>query len=378
METSTYMYTRSTYGTRSLTRTNEGTESPEQHVEQPTYYDLFLLIQDLLRSDNGIFLEFPIDDAGSKDISNTLGEGGFSSVWRKIANRRWGNRSVMAYKRVRPSFDYDGKINEQGALRQVVDELKILSAVSVRGHAHISRLRGVSFEVQSLREDGKLFPSLIFDASPFGSLLDFIRDPIRMVDGPYWECCVDVARGLQALHESGFIHGDVKCENVLVFPAVNYEGRDFIAKLTDFGCSMILDTIEPNTYTRLKGSTPPFDAPEADGMVHRDHLPFTDVYSYGILVWRVAIDGGEPFNHPRYRQPTPGDGEKRYDYALIRKEKGTENVLNIALNEVLDPALGLSPNTAAAFCELLSIALSSDPTQRDLGHILEVVERNTG
>ncbi|KAI3321650.1 hypothetical protein HD806DRAFT_524100 [Xylariaceae sp. AK1471] len=376
METSTYTHARSIYGTQSSTSTSRGTEFPEQHPEHADHYDLFLLIQDMLRSDEGAILEFPTGEGDPEGISIGLGAGGFSSVSRKIANRRWGNRSVMAYKRIRPSFDSDGRVDERAALRQVVNELKVLSAESIRSHVNISRLRGVSFETQSHRSDGRLFPALILDPSPLGNLLNFIQDPVRMVDGPYWECCMDVGRGLQALHKSRFIHGDVKCENVLIFPAVNYEGRDFVAKLTDFGCSMILDTVEPNTYTRLRGSTPPYDAPEADGMMHRDHLPFTDIYSYGILVWRVAIDGAEPFNHLRYRHSTPDDGGTRYDHAVIRRDKGNENILNIALNEMLDPALGLSPDTADGFCEVLSIALNSDPTQRDLSRIMEAFERN--
>ncbi|KAI1177923.1 hypothetical protein F4777DRAFT_153280 [Nemania sp. FL0916] len=375
MNTSTYEYTRSVYGTRLSTSTSEQTGSAEQDLEHPDHYDLFLLIQDMLRSDKNMILEFPIDEVDSHAVGIGLGAGGFASVSRKIANRRWGDRSVMAYKRIRPSFDFDGKIDKRAALRQVIDELKILSAPSIRSHPNICRLRGISFEIQD-QMDGRLFPALILDPSPFGSLLDFIRDPIRMIDGPYWECCVDVGRGLQALHKNQFIHGDVKCENVLIFPATNYERRNFIAKLTDFGCSMNLDTIEPNTYTRLKGSTPLYDAPEANGMIHRDNLVYTDVYSYGILIWKVTIDGADPFNHSPYRHSATDDGNTPYNHALIRQDKSNDNLLSIALNEMHDTALGLPLSTADSFCEVLSIALSADPTQRNLDHVMEAFERN--
>lgn len=369
-------YTRSVYGTEYTGLTSRGTEISEQCPGYPDHYDLFLLIQDMLRSDEGFILEFPIDQWDAGTVSFGLGVGGFSSVSRRIAKGRWGNRSVMAYKRMRPSFDSDGRADERSALGQVMNELTVLSAASIRSHANINRLRGIVFEMQSDRSDGRLFPALIIDPSPLGSLLDFIRDPVRMVDGPYWQCCKDVGRGLQALHANRFIHGDIKCENVLVFPAVNYEGRDFVAKLTDFGSSMALDMIEPNTYTKLRGATPPYDAPEANGMMLRDHLPLTDIYSYGILIWRVALDGAEPFNKPPYRESTPGVDGMRYNHTLIRKDKSNENILNAVLHELLDPALGLSSDTADSFCKVVSIALSSDPTQRDLKRIMGVFETN--
>jgi serine/threonine protein kinase len=190
----------------------------------------------------------------------------------------------MAYKRIRPVFDDDGRVDDAAALEQFIDELKALSAPEVRSHPNINRLRGIAFETQSHRSDGTLFPVLMSDPSPLGNLLDFVQDIIQMVDEPYWECCLDIARGLQVLHANNFIHGDVKCENVLVFPSAEFEGRKFIAKLTDFGCSMDLSTIEPNAFTKLRGATPPYDAPESDTLIQRGLLPFTDVYSYGLLV----------------------------------------------------------------------------------------------
>jgi serine/threonine protein kinase len=364
----TNTYARSIYGTQLST-----SDAPET-TEHSDHYDLFLLIQDMVRSAEDNILEFPIDEWGAEAISIGLGAGGFSSVSRKIAKGRWGNRNVMAYKRTKPPFDVDGRVDEKTALGHTIDELRVLSSARIRSHTNINHLRGILFEPAKYRKDGRLFPVLILDPSPFGNLLDFISDPVRVVDGPYWECCVDVGRGLQALHENRIIHGDVKCENVLVFPAIDYEGRSFVAKLTDFGCSMSMDKVEP--YTRLRGSTPPYDAPEADGIIHRECLPCTDIYSYGILIWRVALDGADPFNHPRYRDSKNGDEGKHYNHTLIREDKRDENLLNLVLTEMQDPVLQLSPETADSFCEVLSIALNSDPTQRNLGRIMETFKRN--
>ncbi|KAJ5206199.1 hypothetical protein N7472_002647 [Penicillium cf. griseofulvum] len=369
MATSTYIDTRSAYGTRYSTSPTEVTESEQT---RRGHYELFLLIQDLLKNDGGIILEFPIDEWGQKQpMGISLGDGGFSSVQRRIAKGRWGNRSVMAYKRIKPHFDQDGRFDDQRMLVQIVDELKLLATPGVRSHPNINQLKGISFEARGHHTDG-LFPALMFDATSMGTLLDFIQDPVRMVDGPYWECCLDVARGLQALHTQGFIHGDVKCENVLMFPTSRLQGRNCIAKLTDFGCSMTVDAVEPKQYTRLRGVTIPYDAPEADAEIQSGHLPFTDTYSFGLLIWRVIIDGADPFNDPRYRSSTTDDGA-HYNYTLIREDKRNGATLSLALNRVFDPDRALSPETRDAFGELLSIALSCEATERDLGRIIQIL-----
>ncbi|EXM13913.1 hypothetical protein FOTG_17649 [Fusarium oxysporum f. sp. vasinfectum 25433] len=46
----------------------------------------------------------------------------------------------------------------------------------------------------------------------------------------------DIAEGLKSLHDCGIVHGDVKLENVLVFPGLD---RKHIAKLSDFGHSLV-------------------------------------------------------------------------------------------------------------------------------------------
>ncbi|KAL4739990.1 hypothetical protein BDV11DRAFT_169622 [Aspergillus similis] len=369
MATSTYLSTRSAYGTRYSTSTGE---TPESYEIRQDHYDLFLLIQDLVRGNDGFMLEFPVDDWGKQQsIKITLGKGGFSSVQRRIAKGRWGNRSVMAYKSIRPRFDQDGRFDDQDALRQAVVELKLLSASGIRSHRHITQLKGISFETPHHRTDGYLAPVLMFDASSMGNLLNFICDPVRMVDGPYWEFCLDVARGLQALHSHGFIHGDVKCENVLIFPAKTPQGRSFIAKVTDFGCSIVID--EVGSQTRLRGSTIPYDAPEADSVIERGNLAYTDVYSFGLLAWRVLIDGADPFKHSRYA--TVNATVERYNYSLIREDKRNGTSLSLALDRVQDPDSGFSPEMANVFGEVLSIALDPEPQKRDLGRIMEILDR---
>ncbi|KAJ9143934.1 hypothetical protein NKR19_g6660 [Coniochaeta hoffmannii] len=100
------------------------------------------------------------------------------------------------------------------------------------------------------------------------------------------EFCRDIAEGLYALHLCGVVHGDVKPENILVFPR---EGkRDaFMVKLTDFGHSVL----EQDGLDALPAFTPLWCAPEATqraSMTFQDMVA-TDCYSYGFVVLSILI-----------------------------------------------------------------------------------------
>ncbi|KXJ84617.1 kinase-like domain-containing protein, partial [Microdochium bolleyi] len=75
------------------------------------------------------------------------------------------------------------------------------------------------------------------------------------------ETCLQLSQeigcGLQALHASGVIHGDVKFENVLIFDLGDGRVR---AKLSDFGSSVIND--RENRMITLTAGTPPWSSPE--------------------------------------------------------------------------------------------------------------------
>jgi serine/threonine protein kinase len=343
---------------------NEEEQKPSRGL-----YDIFLLLQRIVPNGAESILEFPIHHSSHRsEYSTHLGAGGFSSVSRVLGKERWGRQNVVAIKRASPSFDEDGNYDENGMLRMVIKELEILSCPAIANNPHIALLRGLIFEPAQHRSDGYLLPALVFEASSIGDLLSFVSDSVRQLDGPYWEFCLDVAQGLEALHESGYIHGDVKCENVLIF-SQNDPHRPFIAKLTDFGCSIVLADVGPSG--RLRGGTPPYDAPESDTIIPQELMPSTDLYSYGLLVWRVALAGVDVFDCSRYT-----DDGGIFDYAAIREEKRNENLLHRALEKLLNLDLDMTPETAEAFCEILSIALAGNPQQRDIKLILGCFDRN--
>ena len=108
--------------------------------------------------------------------------------------------------------------------------------------------------------------------------------------------CYDIADGLQALHAAKIVHGDLKGDNILLFPDPgNKDGLD--AKITDFGYSATTASIEFGGGT---GGTLHFLAPECtssapDEMKKYANLSTKDNYSFGLFVWQVAKDGKVPY-----------------------------------------------------------------------------------
>lgn len=99
-----------------------------------------------------------------------------------------------------------------------------------------------------------------------------------------------MAAGLQAAHEQGIWHGDLKPENVFLTAADN-------AKIVDFGTSKV-EGLERLTRTGEACGTPGYMAPE---LLTGEHPigSAIDTYSLGVVVYE-AITGRHPFSskHP--------------------------------------------------------------------------------
>jgi eukaryotic-like serine/threonine-protein kinase len=99
------------------------------------------------------------------------------------------------------------------------------------------------------------------------------------------ELAMQVARGLAFAHANGYVHRDVKPQNVLL----NGDGE---AKVTDFGIARSLDVKHGVTQTGTVLGTSDYIAPEqAQGQRVDEH---TDVYSLGIVLYEL-LTGELPF-----------------------------------------------------------------------------------
>lgn len=103
-----------------------------------------------------------------------------------------------------------------------------------------------------------------------------------------------VCDALQAAHERGIIHRDVKPENLLI-------DRNGMVKIADFGIARMMGeqagegsfagTLEPSGAQTLAVGTPDYAAPEQRASAPSDHR--ADIYSLGVVLYEM-ITGERP------------------------------------------------------------------------------------
>src|SRR5436305_14543830 len=94
-----------------------------------------------------------------------------------------------------------------------------------------------------------------------------------------------ICRGLEAAHEQGIIHRDIKPQNVLI----DHKGE---VKLMDFGIARMAEAHEGMTQAGLIVGTPHYMSPEQ--VQGRQLAPRSDVYSMGVLIYEM-ISGRRRF-----------------------------------------------------------------------------------
>ena len=174
-------------------------------------------------------------------------------------------------------------------LRAVISDLRVMLHPPIRKSPFVIDLLGISWYKEI---DSRVMPVLVMQCARFGSLADFQAGP-RVLDNPTKaRLSLDVAKGLLALHGCGIVHGDVKSENILLDHAPNRERfHGLIAKISDFG-GALLDVSEDTEFLNGVGGTVPWMAPEASRKLRGfSALQKTDIYSFGMLIWRVFADG---------------------------------------------------------------------------------------
>ncbi|KAH7146227.1 ankyrin repeat-containing domain protein [Dactylonectria macrodidyma] len=221
----------------------------------------------------------------------------------------------------------------------LVREVQVLTDPRIRDSPEIIDLLQLVWEY----EHQVLRSVLVFEFANCGTLTEFIQSGPAQSLSIKLLLCFDVLKGLSVLHEAGVVHGDVKCDNVVVFQGKN---GSFSAKLIDFGFSIFLAELEPGTPISQSG-TMPFIAPEWIVPIERDGLVYTDYFSCGMLVWQMLSDGKQDslFSQQPFECP-----QKEASKEACRRE--IDENLWVYYNSILDSTL------------------DPIPTQRNIGHVL--------
>jgi eukaryotic-like serine/threonine-protein kinase len=194
------------------------------------------------------------------------------AVWR--ARDELLNRDVAVKETIWP-LDMD-EAERETVRRRAVREAQMLARL------HHPNVVGV---YDFFEEDGR--PAIVMELVPFQSLRDTVRDEGPLPSARVARIGLGVLAGLQAAHQAGVVHRDVKPANILLGP------EDRIV-LTDFGIAKAVDSPTLTTSGILIGS-PSYLAPErARG--EPAHAA-ADLWGLGASLY-TAVEGKPPFERP--------------------------------------------------------------------------------
>jgi serine/threonine protein kinase len=205
---------------------------------------------------------------GAYHIVGVAGSGGMGVVYR--AEQRSLGR-IVALKVLRPevaeSGDYRSRFLQEARLAAAVNDPHVVSVFDVGEYSR------------------QLYLSMQWvDGTDLHALIDRQQlDPERTV-----RIGRQQAKALQAVHEAGFVHRDVKPSNVLVR---DIGGQDH-SYLTDFGIAKVPDAQLHLTRTGWAIGTSGYMSPE---QIRGEQLdPRSDLYALGCIIFE-ALTGQRPF-----------------------------------------------------------------------------------
>jgi hypothetical protein len=201
-------------------------------------------------------------------LGMVLGRGAMGEVYE--ATREDGQS--CAVKLLHPQL-----VTDRAYYTRFVREAKIAAAVRV---PNVVRVLGAS-------EDDAVLPYLVMERLRGKDLAQYFQDVTRMPVPEVLELVRQVGTGLDAAHEAGVVHRDLKPQNV--FRAE--EGGPVVWKVLDFGVSKLLEHSGTMSAGVVVG-TPQYMAPEqARGEVVDGRA---DLYALALIAYR-ALTGRPPF-----------------------------------------------------------------------------------
>ncbi|WP_230686658.1 serine/threonine-protein kinase [Catellatospora vulcania] len=245
---------------------------------------------------------------GRYRLDERIGAGGMGEVWR-ASDTVLGR--VVAVKTVLP-----GLLDDPGFVRRFLAEARAMAGVRHRGVVTIHDYQGDAGGAYLVMEHIEGEP-LSRTLARHGRLT--VESTLAVV--------AQTAEALQAVHDRGMVHRDVKPGNLLV-------RLDGAIVLTDFGIARTPDRTSLTTPGGILG-TPSYLAPEQ--VLGRPAEPRSDVYALGVVAYE-CLTGHRPFT---------GD-----------------NPFAVAIQRVGQPPPPLDADVPAPVAALVERALAVDPEQR--------------
>ncbi|MGA9715839.1 MAG: protein kinase [Aeromicrobium sp.] len=255
-------------------------------------------------------MESPLNDR--YDLLARIGSGGMGEVWR-AHDRRLDRVVAIKVMRTRATEDDVSRARMRS---------EALLAASIH-HPGVAQI--FDFEESHDASEGTSF--IVMQFVDGHSLAELLRTSGPMAIEQVMSIVVQVASGLQAAHDIGVVHRDVKPANIMLTPA----GRTV---LVDFGIARSDDS-EPLTETGTILGTAQYSSPEQSA--GRPATPQSDLYSLGIVAHH-CLTGVSPFRR--------------------------ENPVATALAHLNDDIPPLGDDVPPAARELIGTLTAKNPSQR--------------
>ncbi len=207
--------------------------------------------------------------AGRYEIVELIGRGGMGTVYRardKVLGDKVAVKVLRADLSRRPEM-----------IRRFRSEMSLARKVR---HPNVCRIYVAG------EEHGRLYLAMeLLEGSDLKTLLRNARQGLAPESA--FECALQIASGLQALHDVGIVHRDVKPPNVML-------DRKGIAHLMDFDIAKqhVAANTDVATATGHVLGTPEYMSPEYARGDHVDGR--TDIYSLGVMAYEL-FTGEVPF-----------------------------------------------------------------------------------
>ncbi|KAK6527425.1 hypothetical protein TWF694_004414 [Orbilia ellipsospora] len=163
----------------------------------------------------------------------------------------------------------------------ITKEVQILRNDYLAQRPEIVKLFGVCWAHGDSTGDNVL-PALILEAAELGDMDSFFFHQVGQKEVTIRKAlglCIDIATGIQAIHEIGVAHCDIKPKNILLFKSKS-EGIN--AKIADFGSAIIVD--ESDGLIQLTSSMGYWQGPEVCSPIPSQDIPKVDIYPLGFII----------------------------------------------------------------------------------------------
>jgi len=202
---------------------------------------------------------------GRYRLESLIAVGGMGEVWQ--AHDDIILRSV-AIKILKQEY-----LGDPGFLERFRTEARLAAMVNHEGIAN----------VYDYGEDGGS-AYLVMELVPGESLAKILEREKSISAERVLDIVAQTARALQAAHESGMVHRDIKPGNLLITP-------DNHVKITDFGIARVADQVSLTATGQVMGTVQYLAPEQATG---KTATGATDLYSLGIVAYE-ALTGMRPF-----------------------------------------------------------------------------------